>query len=180
MCHSGDVTDPASPPADPPPPPVNLSALLSEALSKSDVCWIRTPTWTRAVWHAYDREAVLIVTGPGEQSLPALPDEVELILRSKDAGSRLLRTSAKAVVLPPEHPMWPAAAAALAAERLNATDDQLTRWRESATIYVLHPYGLPIERPGEYAVAPAAEAVHPAAATTSGWRPRHLGGRARG
>ncbi|MFZ1372826.1 MAG: hypothetical protein WAS01_03365, partial [Nostocoides sp.] len=145
------MTDPASPPADPPPPPVNLSALLSEALSKSDVCWIRTPTWTRAVWHAYDREAVLIVTGPGEQSLPALPDEVELILRSKDAGSRLLRTTAKAVVLPPEHPMWPAAAAALAAERLNATDDQLTRWRESATIYVLHPYGLPIERPGEYA-----------------------------
>lgn len=188
MCDSGDVTDPASPAearasampgaapaADPGPAPVNLTALLAEALGKSDVCWLRTPGFNRAVWHAYDRDAVLIVTGPGEQQIPPLPDEVELILRSKDAGTRLLTITARVVVLPPEHAMWPVAAAALAAERLNATDEQVERWRTSGTIYVLHPYGLPVERPGAYAAEAAAYPIPAATGTTGGLKPRHVG-----
>lgn len=179
MCHSGDVTDPALP-SEPAPAPINLSALLGEALNKSGVCWIRIPgAGSHLVWHAYDREAILVVTGPGEQPLPALPEAVEVILRSKDHGSRLLTVEAKAVVLPPEHPMWPAAAAALAADRLNATDDQIARWRESATIYVLHPFGMPLERPSAYAEGAAAQVVAAGRVTTRAWRPTHVGGRAR-
>lgn len=179
MCHSGDVTDPALP-AETGPSPLNISALLGEALSKSGICWIRTSHFTRLVWHSYDRDALLIVAGPGEQDLPELPEQVEVVLRSKDAGTRLLAVEANTVVLPPEHPMWATAAAALAADRLNAVDDQIERWRESATIYVLHPFGMPLERPGVYAVGPAAQRLDPASPTTGGWRPKHFGGRNRG
>lgn len=176
MCHSGDVTDPAST-VEAEPAPINISALLGEALSKSDMCWIRTPEFTRLVWHAYDRDAILLVTGPGEQQIPPLPENVEVVLRSKDAGTRLLTVEAKAVVLPPEHEMWPVAAAALAAERLNATDDQIARWRETGTIYVLHPFGMPIERPGSYAVESATTPLVASRETTGGRLPAHVGGR---
>ncbi len=181
MCHSDRVSEPVpdAPAPVPATPPVNVSALLAEALTKSDICWLRTPTGSQLVWHAYDREAVLVVTGPGEQTIPELPEEVEIVLRSKDSGGRLLVSPAKVVVLPPDNPMWPAAAQALAAERLNATDDQIARWRESATIYVLHPFGMPLERPGEQDAASGAESFEPARGTTGGWRPAHLWGRGR-
>lgn len=194
MCDSGDVTEPAPGPglAGPPPPaaapaaaepdppkPLNLSALLAEALTKSDVCWISTPAWSRLVWHAYDRDVVLVVTGPGEQALPALPEQVELVVRSKDSGGRLLAITARVVVLPPDHEMWPIAAQALAGERLNAVDDQVARWREECTIYLLHPYGVPSQAPGTHTHESGAAAFAPAQVATAGWRPAHLGGRPR-
>ena len=61
------MTEPASAapsaPAATEPPPLNLSKLLADGLAKSDVIWLRTPDRTQLVWHAYDRDAILVVTG---------------------------------------------------------------------------------------------------------------------
>ncbi|MEI2776942.1 MAG: hypothetical protein V9G19_13435 [Tetrasphaera sp.] len=161
------------------PPPLNVTALLAEALAKSSVCWVETEERSRALWYAVLDGAVLIVTGAGEQQLPDLPEQVRLVLRSKDSGGRLLQVDAAARVVTAEDSGWEAAAAALAAERLNATDDQLARWRESGTIYELRPFGQPRQGPGSYAEQSGAAPVTPARGTTAGWRPRHLGGRGR-
>lgn len=175
------MTEPASAapsaPAATEPPPLNLSKLLADGLAKSDVIWLRTPDRTQLVWHAYDRDAILVVTGPGEQTIAPLPESVDVVIRSKDTGSRLLTISCVTLILDTSEPMWETAAAALAAERLNATDDQIERWRTEGTIYVLHPYGAPTDRPGAYPATSGAARFAPGRATTSRLRPRHVGGR---
>ncbi|HEX5969819.1 MAG TPA: hypothetical protein VFY88_15175, partial [Intrasporangium sp.] len=116
-------------------PPLNLSALLGEAMSKSGLLWIDVAedrTWP--AWHVWDDTTAFVVSGPGEQPLPWLPKEVNLILRSKDTGGRILTTRAHAVVLEPGSPEWVHAAELLRAARLNAVDDSVTRWARECTI----------------------------------------------
>ncbi|MFN8097467.1 MAG: hypothetical protein U0Q21_04160 [Dermatophilaceae bacterium] len=158
-------------------PTLNLSALLAEALAKSSVCWVESGGQTRAAWFAIQEGTVLLVTGPGEQRLPPLGDDARLLLRSKDSGGRLLEVAAAVRVLDPDDSAWEPAVSALAAERLNATDDLPTRWRESGTVYALRPYGAPLQSPGTYADHSGSAPFSPADSTTGGWRPFHLGGR---
>ncbi len=158
-------------------PPLNLSTLLAEALAKSSVCWVGRPGDARAAWFATLDGAVLLVTGPGEQRLPNLAEDTLILLRSKDSGGRLLAVNAAVRVLDPADPEWAPAVTALAAERLNATDDLTDRWRESGTVYTLRPYGAPVEAPGAYAADSGSAPILPAAGTTGGHRPFHLGGR---
>jgi hypothetical protein len=70
---------------------VNVTRLIHEAAGKSGLLWVRLPDGgTHPVWHVWHDDgdergtgpAAYVVSGPGEQSLPWLPDEVELILRS--------------------------------------------------------------------------------------------------
>ena len=83
-------------PAAPPPVPASTSAaavaaLLGEAMTKSGLLWIDVAgdrAWP--AWHVWDDGAAYVVSGPGEQPLPWLPEEVRIILRSKDTGGRLL------------------------------------------------------------------------------------------
>lgn len=164
---------------------VNLSAVTSEALSKSDLLWLRTPERERATWFAVvgagtdlPDGSVLLVSGGGEPDLGALPDPVELVLRSKGDGRRLLVLQARALALDPADERWqPAAETALAA-RLNAYDGTLERWREGATLWLLSPFGQPLDSP---AAAPSTELVaapvRPSAAAPQVRRPWHLGGR---
>ena len=162
----------------PSPEPINLSALLTEALAKSSVCWIDGGDGPRAAWFVTLGGAVLVVTGPGEQNLPALGEEARILLRSKDSGGRLLEVRARVRELYPQDPAWADAAAALAAERLNATDDLVARWAASGTIYQLRPFALPLQSPGEYAAGSGSEVIEPGRGTTDGWRPFHVRGRA--
>jgi hypothetical protein len=167
--------------------PVNITRLTHEAASRSGVLWIRVPGGgTHAAWHVWyddgdDRgpgPAAYVVSGPGEQALPWLPDEVDLVLRSKDTGGRLLTVRATVREITPESPEWDAAAEALRAERLNAVGDVAERWRQSCTIHVLTPHGRPLESPGSYAGASGSATVSPAQPATAGWRPWHWRGRA--
>ncbi len=161
-------------------PPVNASALLAEAMSKSALLWVEAPdgrTW--GVWHVWSDGAAYVVSGPGEQTLPWLPDEVRIILRSKDTGGRLLTTRAKATVVVPGTPEWSTAADLLKASRLNAVDDSLTRWAEQCTITALRPFDQPIERPGHYTDESHRAEPVPTPATTASWRPWHWRGRPR-
>lgn len=165
---------------------INVTRLLAEAATKSGVLWIEGPDGgTHAVWFVWHDDedprgagpAVYVVSGTGEQTLPQLPDEVTVILRSKDTGARLLRLKATARVIDPASDEWVGAAEVLQAKRLNATGDVLARWRESATIHVLTPHGIPDEGPGGYAADSGRVAVSPARGATARWRPWHWRGR---
>ncbi|HEV7173445.1 hypothetical protein [Pedococcus sp.] len=159
---------------------LNVTALFAEAASKSGLLWVDIPgdrAWP--FWHAWDGETVYAVSGPGEQTLPWVPERVHLIARSKDNGGRLLTVQAAARELRPEDEEWGPATQALKSERLNATDDLLTRWAAECTVRAFRPFGSPVEAPGSYPTTSGAAPVPPSEATTAGWRPWHWRGRPR-
>ena len=116
----------------PAPAAVHVTRLISEAASKSGLIWVRLPDGAAyPVWHVWHDDgdergtgpAAYVVSGPGEQVLPWLPDEVELVLRSKDTGGRLIAVRATAREVTPEDAGWDAAVEVLRPERLNAVGD---------------------------------------------------------
>jgi hypothetical protein len=109
--------------------------------------------------------------------LPSLPDEVELVLRSKDTGGRLVAVRATAHELTPDDAQWDDAVEVIRPERLNAVGDVAGRWRQSCTIHVLSPHGRLVEGPGSYPDGSGAAPVRPAAPATARWRPWHWRGR---
>lgn len=185
--------------------------LIAEACQRSGLVWLRavgtekaggertTPTQAHPAWHVWHDGALLVVGGPGEQPLPPLQDAVqqpvsvqqtstpdsdavvEVIVRSKEAGSRLVTFRAHARLLPPGTTAWDDAAAALKAGRLNApdADNLLRRWAEQGQIFRLEPQGAPSERPGSYDDASLAAPPPVTTATTLGRQPFHLGRRKR-
>lgn len=165
---------------------VNLSALTTEALNKSGVLWLRLPDRERLSWFATGSEElegqVLLISGGPEADLGPLPEQLEIVLRSKGDGRRLLTLRTRAQTIAPGNPWWESAATALLGERLNAPAGLLERWRAESTIWLLAPFGTPVQAPGtpgpqgsERADAP----VSVGAAGTRVRRPWHLGGRAR-
>ena len=157
----------------------DLSALLSEAAKKSGLLWIDIPggrSWP--AWHVWLEDSAYVVTGPGEQTLPALPADVTVTFRSKDTGGRLVKVAAHASVVTPQDPRWDDVTTALKASRLNApAGDTIARWATEATVYALAPRGDALEAPGSY--SPESGVAQPATtpATTLTWRPWHLHGR---
>lgn len=172
------MTDPAGEPDTTRERPVNVTALFAEAASKSGLLWIDVPgdrAWP--VWHVWADETVYVVSGPGEQPVPWLPEEVGLILRSKDTGGRLLVVRASVREIRPGDEQWESATEALKASRLNATGDVVARWAQECTVRALRPFGAPLEGPGNYETLSRAAPPAPTPATTTGWRPWHLRGR---
>lgn len=163
--------------------PAADAALLAEAAAKSGLVWLRPPGGGRPwpAWHVWHEGAVLVVSGAGEQQLPDLRGPVELMVRSKDSGARLITVAATAEVVDPDDEGWAAAAAALAASRLNsatAPADLPARWRaEGAVLTRVRAHGAALEAPGRYDDASGAAPPPPTPATTSHWRPWHLRGR---
>ena len=160
--------------------PVNVTALFAEAASKSGLMWVQPPgdrAWP--FWHAWAGDTVYAVSGPGEQTLPWLPEEVLLILRSKDTGGRLLTVQATVHEIGPADEGWDAATEALRAGRLNASEDAVERWARECTVRALRPFGTPVEGPGSYPTTSGAAPPPPSEATTATWRPWHWRGRPR-
>ncbi|WP_427384918.1 hypothetical protein [Janibacter sp. G56] len=177
---AGERTQPEVAPAQATPattPPVNVTALVAEAASKSGLLWVTVEGRARAAWHVWDGERIWLVSGPGEQHLPALPDRVDVTFRSTSTGGRLATVATHTQVVAPDTEEWEAGATALKASRLNATDDVLARWREQCTVYALRPFGMPGEAPGRHSSDRVGGEVLPSAAATATFRPRHLGGR---
>ncbi len=169
---------------------VDVTRLTNEAATKSGLVWVRVPGGTtHPVWHVWHDDgdeqgagpAAYVVSGPGEQHLPWLPDEVELVLRSKDTGGRLLTVPATARALEPGSEPWDAAVEVLRPERLNATgtpEEVAARWRDHNTVHVITPHGRPLEEPGRYDDDAGTAPVRPAPPATARWRPWHWRGRA--
>ena len=168
-------------------PAPDVARLTAEAATKSGLLWIRVPGGaTHPVWHVWrpadegrgTPAAVLVVSGPGEQHLPWLPEHVELVLRSKDTGGRLLVVPATASEVVPGSLGWDAAVDLLRPARLNATGDLAARWHDTATIHVLVPATEAVEGPGGFDDSAGSAPVRPAAPATARWRPWHWRGRA--
>jgi hypothetical protein len=126
-------------------PHVNVTALFAEAAGKSGLLWIDVPgdrAWP--AWHAWADDTVFVVSGPGEQTLPWLPDEVGLILRSKDTGGRLLSVH--------RHPRRPA----VAGRDRGAQGQPPQRHRRPR-----HPLGDLVHRPGAAALRHPAGGARP-------------------
>lgn len=143
------------------------------ALSKSGMLWIQLPDRTWPAWHVYVEQTCYVVTGPGEQPLPDLPDEVHLIVRAKDTRDRVASIPARARRVPPDADDWQVATSALAKARLNAPGvDLAQRWASEGTVWAL----LPDLEAADTAPPTRSGAAPPVTspATTDTWRPTHL------
>ena len=157
----------------------DLKALLSEAGKKSGLLWIDVPgdrAWP--AWHVWLEGTAYVLTGPGEQMLPALPADLAVTFRSKSTGGRLVTVPAQAAVVTPQDERWEAATAALKASRLNApAGDTIARWATEATVYALTPQGDAVQGPGSYSQGSGAAQPASTPATTRTWHPWHINGR---
>ena len=157
----------------------DLKALLSEAGKKSGLLWIDVPgdrAWP--AWHVWLEGTAYVLTGPGEQMLPALPADLAVTFRSKSTGGRLVTVPARAAVVTPQDERWEAATTALKASRLNApAGDTIARWATEATVYALTPQGDAVQGPGSYSQGSGAAQPASTPATTRTWHPWHINGR---
>lgn len=165
---------------------VNLSDLTIEALTKSTVLWLRVRGRDRATWFATGEAGsrmagqVLLASGGPEPDLGALPEQVEVILRSKGDGGRLLTLHTHAQAIEADNPLWEPVAAALVGQRLNAPPGLVERWRRESTLWVLAPFGAPVQAPGRAGPKGderASDRVSPGTGARRTRRPWHLGGR---
>lgn len=99
-------------------------ALIAELARRTGVCWVRVEGHAHPVWHAWCEGALCLVTGGGEQPLPEVVDgdRVEVVMRSKDTGGRLLTWVGGVSVVRPGQEGWAATTAALVARRQNLRD----------------------------------------------------------
>ena len=116
-------------------------SLIEEGAKKSSVLWISLAGRDLLAWHVWHDGAVYVVTGGEEQSLPGLAEasRVRVTLRSKDNGARLISFDAEVEVV--DQASSPVVVAALAKDRLNATDSSTlpSRWSSTSTIVRLAP-----------------------------------------
>jgi hypothetical protein len=107
---------------------------VEEALRRGAVVWIGVDDEPpRPAWHLWHDDAVLVVTGPGEQALPGLAaaDEARVVVRGPHAlAGAVAELVCDVERLPPGTPEWQRVAPLLAEERLNAVDQAglVGRW----------------------------------------------------
>jgi hypothetical protein len=159
------------------------SALIAEACSKSSLLWLRPADSDRPqlAWHTWVEGTVLVISGPGEQTLPPLSGPVEVITRSKDTGTRLVTFLASGQELSTQDETRQTALDALAAARLNAQDtqEQAERWRSTAVVTRLTPLRVLSSGAGNDETLAQLLVPPPSPATTVGThQPWHTKGRA--
>jgi hypothetical protein len=160
--------------------PEFVKALTAELAKKSDLLWVSVDAEpAQAVWHVWHDDAVCLVTDGLEQRNPGLIDggTAELVLRSRDNFSRMMRVSATVVELDPSTEAWEAAAAALHPKRLNPPDgeEQPNRWRSESHVWLLRPTDQVEEAPTALSDDSHREVPRPTTATTRGRMPFHAG-----
>ena len=159
------------------------AALIAEACNKSNVLWVRTVGTSRhhLAWHVWHDDAVYVVYGVDEQMLPLLSGQVEVVAKSKDNGSRVVTFVAQADILPARSAEWEAAAAALAASRLNTRDSatQRDRWASGTLVTRLTPLYVSASGLGDdRSEAGAVPAPTEGPTTMTAHQPWHVRGRA--
>jgi hypothetical protein len=152
------------------------TALVAELAKKAGVCWLRYDGRTHAVWHVWHDGALCLVSGGDEQPLPDIEDgaRVEVVLRSRDNGGRLVTWVGTASVVPPDSELWEPVTAALVPDRLNLPDPAAApeRWAATSVVRRIVPTGELVESPGDLSDDAHREMPVATPATTSGRLPR--------
>jgi len=159
------------------------AALVAEVARKTAVSWLRHDGRTHPVWHVWSDGALCLVADGPEQPLPPLDDgeRVEVVMRSKDNGGRLVAWVGTVAVLRPADEAWEPTTAALVSARLNlrdlaaAPDD----WAESSRVLRIVPTGELVEGPGDLPDDDHRDVPRETPATTRGPLPRVLHRRVR-
>lgn len=159
------------------------AALIAEACSKSSVLWLRTVESARQhlAWHVWHNDAVHVVQGVHEQTLPLLNGQIEVIVPSKDTGAQLVSFVARTELLTAGSPEWDAAADALSAVRLNTADpqQQRERWASGALVTRIIPLYVASSGAGDDTSVTGAQVPADSLATTvTAYQPWHVRGRA--
>lgn len=162
------------------------TALIAELGKKTGVCWLRYDAAgdqpgagrPRPAWHVWYDDALHLVAGGREQPLPGLAqaDRVEVTMRSKDSGGRLVTWVGRPSVVRPDEEAWQGATDALVADRLNLEDLATAKdeWAAHSVVIRLDPTGELLEQPGALSSDDHAAAPPPTPATTRGPLPRVL------
>jgi hypothetical protein len=162
------------------------SALIAELGKKTGVCWLRydepygpgSGGRSRAVWHIWYDDALHLVAGGDEQPLPGIEeaDRVEVTMRSKESGGRLVTWVGRLTVVAPTDEAWDDVTSALVSDRLNLEDLSTVKdaWAARSVVVRVDPTGELLEEPGSLREDAQAAAPPPTPATTRGPLPRVL------
>ena len=158
-------------------------ALIAELAKKTGVSWLTYDGRSHAVWHLWVDDALYVVSGGDEQPLPGIGDvdRVEVTMRSKDNGGRLVTWVARASAVRPGDELWEPVTAALATDRLNVPDlaGAPAVWAQTSRVTRLEPTGEVVEEPGGLSDDAHLATPLPTTATTRGALPRVLHRRVR-
>ena len=154
------------------------TALIAELAKKTGVCWLRYDGRTHAAWHAWVSDALFVVSGGPEQPLPGIEEQtrVEVVMRSKENGGRLVTWVGSTSVVHPGDEAWAPATAALVTGRLNLDDPATTPdlWAQQSVVTRIAPTGELLEQPGSLPADAHLAAPAATPATTRGRLPRVL------
>lgn len=159
-----------------------IGALIAELAKKTDVSWLSYSGATHAAWHVWvdlgDAGALYVVSGGTEQPLPGIADvdRVEVTMRSKENGGRLVTWVAEASAVHPDDELWAPVTAALVSDRLNLPDlaTAAAGWAQTSRVTRLAPTGELLEEPGSLSDDAHLAVPRPTPATTRGALPRVL------
>ncbi|GAB1643223.1 hypothetical protein [Krasilnikovia sp. MM14-A1259] len=117
------------------------AALVEEAVKKAAVAWINVGAGpARALWCLPVDGTLIVVSGPGEQTAPELPEATRATVRLRgDTGGLIVICETAVARIAPGSEDWAALAPQLAAKRLNASgtaDDLVARWENDGCAIV--------------------------------------------
>ncbi|HSE72033.1 MAG TPA: hypothetical protein VLA97_14820 [Nocardioidaceae bacterium] len=154
------------------------TALIAELGKKTGVCWLRYDGRTHAAWHVWLQDALYLVAGGDEQPLPGIEsaERVEVTMRSKENGGRLLTWVGAVSRVLPGSDEWAPATTALVAGRLNLADlsTAADAWAAHSVVVSVVPTGELVEAPGSLSDDAHLAAPVATRATTRGRLPRVL------
>lgn len=124
---------------------MSTTDLVAELAKKSGLVWVSYGGRDHAVWHEWVGDAVCVVSGGTEQSLPGIAehDVVTVSLRSKSTRALAARVEARVDVVAPASEHWDAVTTALRTGRLNLADSDgaVERWAAESVVVRLVPTG---------------------------------------
>ena len=130
---------------------LDVPTLAAELARVTGVSWVRAGGRSSPVWHAWSDGALCLVSGGAEQPLPEIEDgaRVEVVMRSKDTGGRLLTWTGTASVVRPGDEAWGRTTAALVERRQNLPDPAAAAevWARDSVVRRADPSADPAQPP---------------------------------
>jgi hypothetical protein len=165
------------------------TALVAELAKKTDTSWLHRPGEQRnhPVWHTWHDDALCVVSGGDEQPLPDPADGmgdgdlVEVVMRSKDNGGRLVTWVGTVSVVRPGDKRWRPVTEALVSDRLNLPDlaTAADGWAAHSVVRRIVPTGAVAESPESLSDESHRAMPLPSPAITRGRLPKILHRRVR-